>query len=66
MYEIQIPEPHYPRIVNDTYKQVIALDEISTPEEYAALQGKVDAVMVGNMLLDAVDVGAALEDLTRQ
>ena len=47
-------------------KTVIALDEISTPEEYAALHGKVDAVMVGNMLLDAVDVGAALEDLTRQ
>src|SRR2546428_13671401 len=24
MYEIQIPEPHYPGIVKDTYKQVIA------------------------------------------
>ncbi len=24
MYEIQIPEPHYPGIVQDTYKQVIA------------------------------------------
>src|SRR2546428_826953 len=45
-------------------KTVIALDEISTPEEYAALQGKVDAVMVSNMLLDAADVDAALEDLT--
>ena len=45
-------------------KTVIALDEISTPEEYAALQGKVDAVMVGTLLLDAVDVDAALEDLT--
>ena len=24
MYEIQIPEPHYPGIEQDTYKQVIA------------------------------------------
>ncbi len=24
MYEIQIPEPHYPGIVKDTYKQVMA------------------------------------------
>jgi indole-3-glycerol phosphate synthase len=46
-------------------KTVIVLDEISTPEEYAALQGKVDAVMVGNLILDAPGVGAALEELTR-
>jgi alkanesulfonate monooxygenase SsuD/methylene tetrahydromethanopterin reductase-like flavin-dependent oxidoreductase (luciferase family) len=24
MYEIQIPEPHYPGIVKDTYNQVMA------------------------------------------
>ena len=47
-------------------KTVIALDEISTPEEYHALQGKVDAVMVSDMLLDAADVNVALEDLTRR
>jgi len=45
-------------------KTVIALDEIRTPEEYAALQGKVDAVIVSNLLLDAADVGVALADLT--
>ena len=44
-------------------KTIIALDEISTSEEYAALRGKVDAVMVGNVLLDAADVSAALAGL---
>lgn len=47
-------------------KTSIALDEISNSEEYAALQGKVDAVMVGNMLLDAADVSMALADLIGQ
>lgn len=45
-------------------KTIIALDEVSTPEEYAGLRGKVDAVMVGNVLLDATDVGAALAAFT--
>jgi indole-3-glycerol phosphate synthase len=44
-------------------KTLIVLDEICTPEEYAALQGKVDAVMVGNLILDAPDAGAALAEI---
>jgi len=44
-------------------KTIIALDEVRTSEEYAALRGKVDAALVGNMILDAADVSAALTDL---
>jgi len=45
---------------------VIALDEITTPEEYGALLGKVDAVMVGTVLLDAPDVSAALAEIMQR
>jgi indole-3-glycerol phosphate synthase len=45
-------------------KTIIALDEISVLEEYNALRGIVDAVLVGNWLLDAADVSAALAELT--
>jgi indole-3-glycerol phosphate synthase len=45
-------------------KTIIALDEISTPGEYATLQGKVDAALVGNIVLDAPDVSLALAGLT--
>lgn len=45
-------------------KTIIALDEISSPDEYAALQGKVDAVLVSSTILDAPDVGGALAALT--
>lgn len=41
-------------------KTALALDEAATADECAALQGKVDAVLVGNMLLDAPDVEALL------
>lgn len=44
-------------------KTLIALEEISTPGEYAALRGKVDAVLVGNGILAASAVGQALADL---
>jgi indole-3-glycerol phosphate synthase len=47
-------------------KTVLALDEASTSDECAALQGKVDAVLVGNMLLDAPDVEALLTSLVEQ
>jgi len=42
------------------HKTIIALDEISTPEEYSALQGKVDAVLVSNLILDASEVSVVL------
>jgi indole-3-glycerol phosphate synthase len=45
-------------------KTIIALNEISTLEEYTALQGIVDAVLVGNRLLDAADVSVALTEMT--
>lgn len=45
-------------------KTIIALDEISTPGEYATLRGKVDAALVGNIILDAPDVSLALAGLT--
>jgi indole-3-glycerol phosphate synthase len=45
-------------------KTVIVFDEISTPEEHTALQGKVDAVLVGNAILDASDVIEVLAGLT--
>jgi indole-3-glycerol phosphate synthase len=44
-------------------KTLIALEEISTPGEYAALRGKVDAVLVGNGVLEASAVSRALADL---
>lgn len=47
-------------------KTVLALDEAATADECAALLGKVDAVLVGNMLLDAPDVGALLTSLMEQ
>lgn len=50
-------------------KTVIVVDEVSADgerarDECAALQGKVDAVMVGNLLLDAPDVEAVLASLS--
>ena len=44
-------------------KTVLVLDEAATADECAALQGKVDAVLIGNMLLDAPDVEALLARL---
>ncbi len=48
------------------HKTVLALDEAATADECAALLGKVDAVLVGNLLLDAPDVGALLAGLVEQ
>jgi indole-3-glycerol phosphate synthase len=45
-------------------KAVIVLEEISTAEEYAALRGKADAVLVGNMILDSSEVSAVLTELS--
>jgi len=45
-------------------KTVIVLDEIRTSEEYAALRGKVDAVLVSEAVLDAPAVDAGLKSLT--
>ncbi|HKA55717.1 MAG TPA: hypothetical protein VKJ47_18850 [Candidatus Binatia bacterium] len=45
-------------------KTVIVLEEISTAEEYAAWRGKVDAVLVGNAVLDSPEVSAALTELS--
>lgn len=45
------------------HKTVIVLDELAAADECAALHGKVDAVLVGNMLLDAPDAGALLASL---
>jgi indole-3-glycerol phosphate synthase len=47
-------------------KTVIVLEEISTAEEYAALRGKVDAVLIGNVALDAHEVDAVLEKLSQK
>ena len=47
-------------------KTVIVVEEISTAEEYAALQGKVDAVLVGSAALDAPEVNAVLEELSQK
>ncbi len=44
-------------------KTTIALDEIRTPEEYSALQGKVDAVLVSSIILDSSAVDAALAEI---
>ena len=48
------------------HKTVLALDEAATADECAALLGKVDAVLVGNLVLDAPDVGALLAGLAGQ
>ena len=45
------------------HKTVIVLDELAAADECAALHGKVDAVLVGNMLLDAPEDGAPLASL---
>lgn len=45
-------------------KTVIVLDEIHTPGEYAALRGKVDAVVVSELVLNTAEVAAALKTLT--
>jgi len=45
-------------------KTVIVLEEISTAEEYAALRGKADAVLVGNLLLDSPEVSPVLTELS--
>jgi indole-3-glycerol phosphate synthase len=47
-------------------KTVIVVEEISTAEEYAALQGKVDAVLIGNVVLDAPEVNAVLAELAQK
>jgi len=46
-------------------KTIIALEEISTPGECVALRGKVDAVLVGNGILEVPDVRATLAKLSR-
>jgi indole-3-glycerol phosphate synthase len=46
-------------------KTVLVLEEICTAEEYAALRGKVDAVLIGNMALGAHEVKAVLEELSQ-
>ena len=46
-------------------KTIIALDEISTPDEAEALHGKVDAAVVSNCVLDALDVEGTLADLVQ-
>ena len=53
MTQIERLSPLIPR-----QKTVLALDEAATADECTALQGKVDAVLVGNMLLDAPDAEA--------
>lgn len=45
-------------------KTLIALDPIRSVNDYTALQGRVDAALVSEALLEAVDVRAALADLT--
>jgi indole-3-glycerol phosphate synthase len=41
-------------------KTTVALDEIGTLKEYSALQEKVDAVLVSNLILDASEVSVTL------
>ncbi len=43
-----------------TQKTTVALDEIGTLKEYSALQGKVDAVLVSNLILDTSEVSVTL------
>lgn len=45
-------------------KTVLALDEIRTPEEYSALQGKVDALLVSSIILDSSNAGVTLAEIT--
>ena len=51
---------HVPR-----QKTIISLDELSTPEEAAALLGQVDAALVSQNVLDAADVEGSLIDLVQ-
>ncbi len=46
-------------------KTVISLDELSTPEEAAALLGKVDTALVSQYVLDAADVEGSLINLVQ-
>lgn len=50
---------HVPR-----QKTIISLDELSTPEEAAALLGQVDAALVSHYVLDTADVEGSLTELT--
>ena len=51
---------HVPR-----QKTIISLDELSTPEEAAALLGQVDAALVSHYVLDAADVEGSLSSLVQ-
>ena len=44
-------------------KTIISLDELSTPEEAAALLGQVDAALVSHCVLDTADVEGSLTEL---
>ena len=46
-------------------KTVISLDELSTPEEAAALLGQVDAALVSQYVLDVADVEGSLSELMK-
>lgn len=62
----KIDLPHLERLAAlvPPQKTVLALDEAASAAECFALQGKVDAVLIGNMLLDAPDVEVLLASLT--
>ena len=47
-------------------KTVLALDEVTAADECVTLLGKVDAVLAGNILLNAPDIGALLASLGEQ
>jgi indole-3-glycerol phosphate synthase len=47
-------------------KTAIVVEEMSTAAEYAVLRGKVDAALVGNVVLDAPQVNAVLEELSQK
>ena len=46
-------------------KTIISLDELSTPEEAAALLGQVDAALVSHYVLEATDVEGSLTELMK-
>ena len=46
-------------------KTIISLDELSTPEEAAALLGQVDSALVNQDVLDAVDMEGSLTNLVQ-
>ena len=46
-------------------KTLISLDELSTPEEAAALLGQVDAALVSHYVLEATDVEGSLTELMK-